>query len=366
MDTAAVELRSGEEMLLRVMEPPLTQYSEKLEKRELVKWIWPQIRDDILEGRMKKWLFTPYALGELDGELVASMAYYTPADTRDVGLIEFVETREEHRGKGIASALLAELVRRFTAEGGQALLLCTGNPIAGRLYENYGFWYTIGDGMRYLAPGAEDFSESYLAFSGGARIRDATWGDLPRTSVLYNHPEPAWLVKDYLSEVFGDTRYERHFVRLMERIGDGNGAYLVLESPQKRVVGAAAFERLGTYYEQHAAVLSFRVCPAYFSQARELLDAAASRAAELSIGLLQVHVADRDEEQKALVLSAGFTEEARLRNRLRDGDQWIDMLIYARDLGVDSQPRRAKGDYYGGRLTWMEERVAAGKAGPAS
>ena len=362
MDEKKVPLRSGEEMVLRVVEPPLTQYAEKLGEGELVNWIWPHIREELQAGQMRRWLHTPYALGELDGELVASMAYFTPTDTRDVGLIEFVVTREEHRGKGIATALLSTLVQRFKDEGGLALLLCTGNPIAGTLYENHGFWYTVGDGMRYLAPGAEDFEESYLAYAGRARIRDATWADLPRISVLYNHHEPAWLVKDYLSEAFRDTRYERHFVRLMRRVEDGRGAYLVLENPQRRVVGAAVFERLDTFFEQHVAVFSLRVCPAYIGQAGELVEAATSRARDLSVRTLQVYAADSDEELKALVQATGFEEEARLNDRLRDGDRWTDMLVYARHLDGDNPPRRDKGDYYGGRMSWMDERIAGREA----
>lgn len=359
MDETTVELRSGEEMVLHIVEPPLTRYSEAAGEGELVNWIWPEIGEELLGGQMTRWLLTPYALGELDGELVGSIAYYTPADTRDVGVIEFVQTREEQRGKGIASALMSALIQRFRAEGGLALMLCTNNPIAGKLYEKHGFWYTVGDGMRYLAPGAEDFDESYLAFAGKARLRDATWADLPRTSVLYNHHQPAWLVKDYLTQTFRDTRYESHFVKLLRRLEDGRGAYLVLENPLRHVVGAAVLERLGTYYEQNSAVLSFRICPAYFSQAGEFLDAAVSKARDLSIRTLQVYVADCDEDQKTMVGAAGFTEEARLRSRLRDGDRWIDMLLYAMDLGGDSPTRRGKGEYYGGRVTWQDERVVA-------
>ena len=188
MDVTTAKLRSGEELVIRVMEPPLLGYAKSIEGSELLDWCWPQIREEMLAGEMREWLFAPYSVGELNGKLVASMCYYAPEDTRDVGVVEFVETVEEQRGKGIASALMARLIDQFRADRGLALYLCTDNPIAGTLYENHGFSYLVGDGMRYLAPGAQDFDTTYLAFGGKARIRDATWADPPADLGLVQPP----------------------------------------------------------------------------------------------------------------------------------------------------------------------------------
>ena len=297
-------------------------------------------------------------MGEIDGEVVGSMSYYTPTDTRDVGVVEFVRTEEEHRSKGIASALMDCLIRRFRADDGIALYLCTTNPIAGSLYEKYGFWYHLGDGMRYLAPDTGDFDQTYLAFYGPARIRDATWADLPRASVLYNHRKPCWLVKDYFTQTFHETRFESHFVRLMRQIEDQNGAFVVLENREQRLVGTAVLKRFDTFHEQHIAMLSFRVCPSYFEQGPELLTAAAEKAKALSIQGLQIYIADCDNDQKEMAKQAGFVEEARLQNRLYDGENWIDMLVYTLWL-ADVAPLRSEEDYYGNRKVWQAERVAA-------
>ena len=351
--TSTAELKTGEWLVIKVLEPPLDDYADKV-------GCWASIKGELLGGRMTSLLFTPYYVGEIDGEVVGSMGCYTAAETRDVGLVEAVETAEAHREKGVASALLDELIRRFRADGGLALYLCTGNPIAGKLYEKHDFWYTVGDGMRYLAPDAQDFDETYLAFCGRARVRDATWGDLPGASVLYNHPEPRWLIKDYLSHSFRDTRFERHFVDLMRQSEEKKGAYLVLENPRGRVVGSAVLERLDTFYEQHVANLSFRVCPSYFEQVPELLNAAAERARELSFKIFQVYIADRDDEQKELAKAAGFSEGARLRDRLRDGEGWRDLLVYEMSVPSTAPPLRGQGEYYGGRTPWQAERIASG------
>ena len=134
----SVTLRSGEDLVVRIEEPPLLEYAGSTPGGELLDWCWPQIKEDLLGGRMRQWLYTPYALGELGGELVGSMAYYAAADLRDVGVVEFVQTTEDHRGQGISSALLGALIERFNGEGGMALYLCTNNPIAGSLYEKHG------------------------------------------------------------------------------------------------------------------------------------------------------------------------------------------------------------------------------------
>lgn len=345
-----VRLGNGETLAVRVVSPPLGVYTDKV-------GCWSHVRDDMLSGRMSDTLSVRYFVGEIDGVVVGSMGCYTPLNTRDVGLVEFVETDECHRRKGIASTLLGSLIADFRSKGGKALLLCTTNPIAGSLYEKHGFWYTVGDGMMYVSPDARGFGEEYLSHTGLATVREAEWGDLPRASLLYNNPEPRWLIKDYLTSSFRDTRFERHFTQLMQGSEDGRGEVLALESPMNRLVGVAAFHRSHSYYEQHVGTLSFRVCPAYYGQARDLLEQSVQRARELSIAILQVHVADVDEDQKELLCDSGFLENGRFPNHLRDWDMNIDMLVYTHETGAAIQSPLGRGDYYGGRQAWQETRV---------
>ena len=102
------------------------------------------------------------------------------------------------------------------------------------------------------------------------------------------------------------------------------GAFVVLETVARRVVGAAAVERFDTYFEQHAATLSFRVAPGYLGQAAELLQAAAERAQALSIRTLQVYVADRDDDPKTAcerggIVPGGPLARSTARRRRVDG-----------------------------------------------
>lgn len=343
-------LKNGETLAIKTLVPPLGDYARHV-------GCWGDIREELLAGQMKQWLYTPYFIGEIDGEVAGSMTYFAPVGQVDVGAVEFVGTTETHRRKGVASALMSALIDHFRDRGGQALYLCTTNPHAGALYEQHGFRYKIGDGMRYLAPGAEDFDQTYLSFCGAAHIRPATWSDLAGTTVLYNHPEPDWLVKEYLTQCFRDTRFESHFIKLMRRTEDRRGIFLILENSRQRLVGSAIVERLGTFYEQHAATLSFRLCPAYLPQTTQLLEAAIREANTLGIATLQTFIAADDQDQIDLVHNTGFSKEAHLPQRLRDGDHRTDLLIYTHHLDSNVPSPRTRDDYYGERKPWQQERL---------
>ena len=351
-ETTTVQLGSGEKLTIEVCEPPFPGGEHSL------CW-WGDIAADLMAGNLRPWLYTPYYLGKIDGEVVGYMGCQTPADTREVGLVEFVWTAEAHRRKGIASLLLGRLVEEFTQAGGLALYLCTANPHAGSLYERHGFRYFVGDGMRYLAPGAGDFDRDYLDGGSPAEIRDATWADLPGASVLYNHPEPRWIVKDYLSESFRDTRYESHFVKTLRRLEDRRGFCLTLENANRRVVGLATVERRGTFAEQHTGILSFRVVPAFSDQVVDLLDAVVERCTALEIAVLNVYLADCDIDQKQLLEEVGFGEEARFKRRLWVDGRYVDMVVYARTLAQTAAALFEEGDYYGGRKDWQRERAGS-------
>ena len=115
-------------------------------------------------------------------------------------------------------------------------------------------------------------------------------------------------------------------------------------------------ERSDTFYEQHVGTLSFRIHPTYFDQATELLQATAGRARELSITVLQVYLAACDGKQKDLLTAAGFGLETRLCGRLCHAGEKMDLLVYTLSLAGEI-PRFSRGDYYGNRKTWQQERL---------
>ena len=356
-----VKLKTGDTLDIKVIEPPLTSYLPKLGYGDLIHWAWPEIKADILTGKMTKWLYMPYALGFINNTLVASMAYFTPRDTRDIGLIEFVETLPEHRRKGISSILLSTLIKHFEKQGGLALLLCTVNPIAGKLYENLGFWYTIGDGMHRINPKLstkiDNFNEWYFQNTGPASIREATWADLPRTSLLYNHPNPEWIIKDYLSESFNNTRYEYHFVKIFTQVQKSDGKFFLLESIEKKIVGSVILQRKHSFLEQHLGIISFRIVPSYYQQTLEILKHATNSAQNIGISVLESYVAASDSDQIKFLELAGFTLSSRLKKRLYDGVTWTDLLIYSIEEQYTNKNRKDKADFYGARRQWQSNQI---------
>lgn len=354
----AVQLTEDSTINIDVVEPPFeTSYDW-----DRLCW-WSSIREEMMQGQLNRWLYAPHFIGSIDGRFAGSMSYYTPRDTRDVGVVEFVSTEERFRRRGVASALMSKLIDHFVSQGGRALYLCTTNPVAGHLYERHGFRYHIGDGMRFLSPDAGDFDDRWFAAGGETTIREANWADLARVGVLYNHRDPTWLIKDSLSVSFRDTRYESHFMKMMRQTEDSKGAFLVMEAPGSRVVGAAVFRRINSFYEQHVAELSFRIARPFFTHSRSLLDAAAKRAEALGIWQLALMVAATDHEQRLLAAKGGFIDGPCWPRRLRDQEISTDLQIMLRELTPPKVLGKERESFYGERHPWQTERATRNAQG---
>ena len=135
------ELKNGEKMVVKVLEPPLGEYGDKV-------GAWRDLREDLLSGELEEWLVAPYFVGEIGGEVVGSMAYYAGVGRPEVGLVEFVQTAEAHRRKGGSSALMEELVKDFRGRGGMAscVLLIRMQGICTRKM-GFGIWWGMGCGI---------------------------------------------------------------------------------------------------------------------------------------------------------------------------------------------------------------------------
>lgn len=336
------ELRDGRKVSLRILEPPVADTGD-------VQFWWRGMKDRWLRGELKDECDDRAFIAYLDGECVGSITLMTPRHAAsDVGLVEFVWTREDVRGNGIATFLLKALIESFREQGGLALYLCTINPAADRVYQAVGFRPLVGDGMRYLAPGAEDFDDTYLAHTGPAKVRDARWGDMACFTALYNWPRHACFIKDRSMGVFADYRYESHFNEPMLAHEAGKGLVLALENPEGRVVGACSLREGGTFYEQRTALLDFLVAPAYAEQTAELLQAAVARAADNGWCLLKSERGDGDEDKEDALAEAGFTVAAELPGYFRDERQERSLRIWRLDVPTDASPGRSRGAYYGG------------------
>jgi GNAT superfamily N-acetyltransferase len=345
---AVYPLAGGERLTVDVLEPPLGEYAGRIE------YWWRDVRTPLLEGALAATSRDRFVVGLVDGVYAGSMTYATARAGGDVAVLGMVWTREDQRRKGIARTLLSHTLADFRAGGGAAMHLCTTNPHAFALYAQAGFRPLTGDGMRYLAPGHEDFDRTYFAAAGPAAVRDATWGDLAGVVALYNHPHPDWLVKDYHAprRVMRDVRYESHYLRVWKPASEGRGCVLVLENPLRRVVGIASAVETESFHEQHVHLVDCWACPAYLDALPALLDALARRAAAGGAEVVQAYLAAGDGPKLAAFAAAGFGVEARLRDRLladEGGTGRVDLLVVSRFLGPRTARLRPTGSYYGGR-----------------
>ncbi len=341
-DHATYQLANGETLVVRTLEPPLGDYIPKIE------YWWRDVREPLVRGELAATSIDRFVVGELDGEYVGSMTYSLPRDTRDLSVLGMVWTRPDHRRKGIGEVILSHLLEDFRAQGGVAMYLCTTNPYAYDMYHKAGFRSLVGDGMRYLTPGHEDFDRTFFAYAGEAVVRPGTWGDLPRVSALYNQPEPDWLIKDYPRRVFRDMRYESHYIRAWKPASEGRGVVRVLENPAGRVVGIASAIEVDSFYEQHALTLEVWACPAYLGQVPALLEPTLQGAAnDPNTEIVQAWVAACDQQKVDILAEAGFREEARLRDHLAVGDERVDLLLYRRHLGRRQPAAHPLSEYYG-------------------
>ena len=90
-----IRLKTGEILTISIEHPP---FDDRCDWASLC-W-WTDFREQILSGSLQKLLYAPHAVGRIGGLMVGSICYFSPADTRDVGILEFVGTTEKHRRKG--------------------------------------------------------------------------------------------------------------------------------------------------------------------------------------------------------------------------------------------------------------------------
>ena len=118
--------------------------------------------------------------------------------------------------------------------------------------------------------------------------------------------------------------------------------------------------RRDTFPQQHVAALSLRVTPAYMGHAMTLLRAAVDRAGKIGVSVLEFPIAATDEDLAAIARAAGFTQAARLPDRIRDEDAWVDLCLFELTLGRPDRAFHESKSYYANRHPWHVERIAEG------
>ena len=89
--------------------------------------------------------------------------------------------------------------------------------------------------------------------------------------------------------------------------------------------------------------------PSYHHELDVLVDSIVREAEGTGTEIIQIYLADSEEEKKQVLERVNFFEGARLRNNLKlDGGDTCDPLIYARELAGSRAGMKGPRQYYGG------------------
>lgn len=315
------KLRSGEDARLWKITGPEPGWSDRILPflgHKQPAWHWP-MGEALATGIPPLVMnFHECTIGD---EVVGNMTVQECLD-RPIGLLQHVFTPPEHRQKGIADALMHAMTDDFAARGGRSMYLSTGNPIAMRLYERYGFRGLQGTGFMQWQPD-RDFSADYFS-PGPASVREVNWGDWPLLTALFAIEE-GWTLRDLRHSLFGFESYEHPFVDLRMGLRDGDVDQCRILAKDDGAVVGHAFVWSEKKYPDGPAMLDFFVHPNFYDRADDLL-AALDLPADRKI---EVAVDNEAHERQALLERFGMWREATLRSHFRYGGRWLDVHIYS-------------------------------------
>lgn len=128
------------------------------------------VEEEILERRQLSgiessfnddYLFTAWE----DGKLLGNIHLTVNVKNKAFGVLGGLVTVPESRGKGVATKLFGDACEKFDSLGGELLLLGTGNLMAARMYEKFGFRFITGTAIMARAKDSSlfDFCKNLYA-----------------------------------------------------------------------------------------------------------------------------------------------------------------------------------------------------------
>jgi GNAT superfamily N-acetyltransferase len=314
-------LRSGEDARVWKITGPEPAWADRILPflgHKGADWHWP-MRDALASGLPPLTMnFHECTIGD---EVVGNMTTLEGLN-RPIGLLQHVFTPPEHRQKGIADALMRAMTDDFAARGGRSMYLGTGNPVAVRLYEKYGFAGVQGTGFMQWFPDP-DLLTTYFS-PGPVSVREINWGDWPLLAALYAI-EDGWTLRSLWHGLYGFENYEHPFVDLKKDLRDGRAeSALVLAKDDGAVVGHA-FLWPRPHFPDGPYMLEFFVHPNFYDQAGLLLSSL-----EIPAGRkLQCACDNEARERQAILDRSDLWREATLRNQFRHDGRWFDLHLYS-------------------------------------
>jgi len=320
-DLGAVILKSGEQARLLQIVAPEPAWTDRIlpflaHKGE--PWMWPMklaLEEGIPGIRMT---FFELVLGE---DIIGNI---TTVDANGIGMLQHVFTNPDHRRKGICQLLMRAACDDFVARGGRAMYLGTGyESPAYWIYHSFGFRPIEASGAMKWLPDAQ-FEQSHFA-PGATSARDVQWADWPALTALYQS-EQGWYLRGLHFNHYGRSSYEGCFPTMQGQMEKGAITQVkVLVKDDRAVMGHAM---LTTQYQWRGELylLDFFVHPHFEGEAAKLLAAIAWPTDRKVQCYCDAGAAGR----MAALEASGFEEEAVLKRQILKGDEWLDVLVYAR------------------------------------
>jgi len=252
----------------------------------------------------------------------------TTVDADGIGMLQHVFTNPDHRRKGICQALMQAATEDFAGRGGRAMYLGTGyESPAYWIYHSFGFRPIQKSGaMKWLLD--PTFEGKYFT-AGETSVRNVQWGDWPALTALYQSEAGAYLRGLHFGH-YGHSSYEGCFPAMMGQLDQGGITQAkVLVSDSGAVVGHALLAPQ-RQWRGEPVLLDFFVHTNFARRGAQLL-----RALDLPTDRkVQCYCDAAAGPKMAALQGREFRREALLKEQIRRGDEWLDVVIYAHRRGT--------------------------------
>ncbi|MEM7127640.1 MAG: GNAT family N-acetyltransferase [Chloroflexota bacterium] len=253
-------------------------------------------------------------------------------ERQGVGIFGHVWTAPGDRQKGASSILMEQQMRDFRQRNGRALYLGTGNQIAKRLYERFGFCeITSRSGLMAYAEGSlHQFEEDYFGehYTSSARIRKLGWRHWPAACPLFMSRSPG-IARHIGMGIIGLGTPEGPLLPFLQRTEEYPTAppqMMLLELENGAVAGVASWMHDPLWPDTCLVDLYCHVN--FWSHGEQLLES-------LHIPSVSQYIAYGDPSCQAkndILHQAGFTQTATLPHWLigRGYDSAVDLLLFTK------------------------------------
>lgn len=328
-----VELKSGEELVIKSIEPFDERYKDKLERfLEHKGEEWSRDIKERLKGNFVKFCIDRYFVGEIEGKVVSQMWYGLPRNGTGMGEFGHVYTEPEYRKKGIASLLMGFLTADFQKSNGNVLFCGTGSPHAAKVYRRNGF-QNIEEGkdtgaMVFIKSDyARDFSElekKYFEPGLEVNILPATRREQFDVDEVLHYSTGLKRIAENWHTVFLASQVSS-LREILFKVEDGKGLATVAKSSKGKVVGYAYILGFGSPMEEKSKTLDFIIHPNYLNNGIQLLQKTVKMGKEQKIENIRCYISSGDKEKLSTLLEAGFKEECSLLNYCLVENNYFDL-----------------------------------------